>query len=80
MSSSIENLNFLQDLKKEESLISKTRSAVKFCLNSTGVTATDVSKVTPEDKVNVENCLRENFLSKNPDYFGKRQTIFLDLY
>ena len=40
----------------------------------------DLSKITIEEKDSIEQCLRKNFLKRNPDYFGKRDTIILDLY
>ena len=39
------------------------------------------ANLKPEDRVNIEKCLTENYLlKKGMDYFGKRDLIYIDLY
>jgi hypothetical protein len=64
----------------EYNLMRKQRNAVSFCKKLTVIKLNDLSQITNEDKERIEGCLRENFLSKDPNYFGRRDTIFLDLH
>jgi hypothetical protein len=64
----------------EHNLMTRQRAAVSFCKKYTGINMNNLSKLTNEDKEAIENCLKENFLSKNPLYFGKRDHIYLDLF
>ncbi len=64
----------------EYDLMSKQRSAVSFCKRVSGVNHNDMSKLSLEERDSIENCLRQNFLNKNPEYFGKRDVIYLDLH
>lgn len=73
------SVEFRNERILEESITSKIRLAADFCKRLSGVTASDLSRVSIEDKINVEKCLRDNYLSKDPNYFGKRDTIFIDL-
>jgi uncharacterized UPF0146 family protein len=70
---------FLKQRIVEVGITSKIREAANYCKQFCGVTASDLSRVTVEDKIKVEKCLRDNYLSKDPNYFGKRDTIFIDL-
>lgn len=64
----------------EYQLMQKQRSAVGFCKRITGINTFDVSKITNEEKEAIESCLRDNFLKNDPEYFGKRDVIYLDLH
>jgi len=57
----------------------KVRNSVTTCKNSLGIKTINLSHVTDEDKLAIENCIQKNYLDKNPNYFGDRDTIFLDL-
>lgn len=66
----------------ERDLAVRLREAIGFCKNSLelGPVLTD-RKLKPEDRVNVERCLTENYLlKKGMDYFGKRDLIYIDLF
>lgn len=69
---------FLVRRLKESEITSSIRSAVNTCKALNGITTKDISKISAQDKLNVEQCLHDNYLRKNPDFFGKRQTIFID--
>ena len=72
--------NFTKLRCEEEEITDKVRSAANFCKSICGISGNDLSKLTRDDKMNVEKCLKENYLHKNPNYFGQRQTIFLDMH
>lgn len=74
------SVQYLGQRKWELDLMVKQRKAVTFCRNYLAITTTDLSKLTNIEKESVENCLKDNFLDQDPDYFGKRDTIFLDLH
>ena len=57
----------------------KVRTAVSTCKNGLGIKTINLSHVTDEEKLAIEKCIQKNYLDKNPDYFGNRDTIFLDL-
>lgn len=64
----------------EQLLISKVRAAVRKCKNETKITTNDITKISTDEKDAIVNCLNNNFLKKYPEYFGSRQTIFIDLH
>lgn len=64
----------------EHNLMQKQRTAVTFCKKVSGITSNDLSKITNIEKDLVENCLRENFMKDDPNYFGDRDVIYLDLH
>ena len=74
------SINFINLRYGEEEITDKVRSAANFCKSISGISGNDLSKITRDDKMNVEKCLKENYLDKNPNYFGQRQTIFLDMH
>lgn len=74
-----DSVEFKNERIIEEGITSRIRQAANFCKSLSGVTASDLSRVSFEDKIKVEKCLRDNYLSKDPNYFGKRDTIFIDL-
>jgi hypothetical protein len=72
--------SYIEARQKEHSIMTNQRNAVTFCKNVLAINTYDLSKIGNEEKEAIENCLRENFLYKNPNYFGKRDTIYLDLH
>lgn len=64
----------------EFDLMKKQREAVAFCKKLTDVWTNDLSKITNDEKQKIENCLTENYLTRDPFYFGERDVIFLDLH
>jgi hypothetical protein len=64
----------------EHKLMQKQRNAVSFCKKLSAINTNDLSKITNEEKESVENCLRENFLKDDPNYFGTRDVIYIDLH
>ncbi len=72
--------SYISERLWEYSLLSKQRSAVAFCKKLNAINFNDLTKLNNEDKESLESCLRENFLSRDPDYFGKRDVIYLDLH
>jgi hypothetical protein len=72
--------DFIDQRLKEYQLMVKLRSAVSFCKKINGIKSADVTKLTNEEKEGIENCLRENFLKSDPNYFGVRDVIYLDLH
>lgn len=71
---------FISKRLNEYQLMKKQRGAVSFCKNMIGMRTINISSITNEEKELIEKCLYKNFLEKEPDYFGKRDTIFLDLF
>lgn len=74
------NPDYVKQRLWEVNLMKKQRMAVKFCKDQCGIKTTELPKITDENKVDIEKCLTENFLKDNPDFFGQRDTIFLDLH
>jgi hypothetical protein len=72
--------DFIKQRIFEHELMSRQRNAVAFCKNLTGVKGVNLSKIGNEEKEEIEKCLVENFLKHDANYFGERDTIFLDLY
>lgn len=62
-------------------MVSKLRDAMSFCKETLDFKFISDRHLKPEDKVSFEKCLTENYLLKyGPNYFGKRDLIYLDLY
>jgi len=70
---------FIQKRIQEEEIAGKVRDAVNYCKTINGIYTNDTSKIASVDKLNIEKCLNDNYLSKDSNYFGNRQTIFIDL-
>jgi hypothetical protein len=64
----------------EYKMTAKLRDAVTFCKKINNIYTNDLSKITNKEKDDVESCLKENFIKENPDYFGKRDVIYIDLH
>ncbi len=73
------NPTFIKNRLREIELNLAVRTAVTTCKNGLGIKTTNLSHVTDEEKTAIENCIQKNFLDKDPNYFGNRDTIFLDL-
>lgn len=71
---------YFEKRKQEENITLKIRSAVNYCKSLNSIYSNDISKLTSHDKINIEKCLNDNYLSKDSNYFGKREAIFIDLY
>lgn len=70
-----------KDFLKERQHVQKLRDAMTYCKNLLEITATADVILKPEEKMNIEKCLTENYLVKyGYNYFGKRDLIYLDLY
>lgn len=65
---------------EEEAIIQKIRDATNFCKKETELLGTELANMTFDDKFKMEQCLVDNFLSKDMNYFGKRDTIFIDMH
>lgn len=63
----------------EHNLMVKQRNAVSYCKKVVSINTSDLSRITNEEKESIEKCLIDNFLNRDPNYFGERDTIFLDL-
>lgn len=74
------NHEFRRVRAEEEGLVSTLRNAVRFCKKENGIHSKDLSKLGSSERESIENCLNENFLSRDPHYFGRRDVIYLDLY
>jgi hypothetical protein len=74
------DIGYINMRLNEYKLMNKQREAVSFCKTLADVNTNDLSKISNVEKEKIEKCLKENYLNKNPDYFGKRDVIFLDLY
>jgi hypothetical protein len=74
------NPEFITQRIFEHNLMLKQRNAISFCKKALDIKTTNLASLTNEDKEGFEQCLYENFLKENPDYFGKRNIIFLDLH
>lgn len=70
---------YVRNRLREIELNLAVRTAVSTCKNGLGIKSTNLSHITDEEKVGIENCIQKNYLDKNPNYFGNRDTIFLDL-
>jgi len=64
----------------EHNLMSNQRSAVSFCKNLNGIKTSNIGKISQEDKDNIVTCMNDYFVEKDPNYFGKRDVIYLDLW
>lgn len=71
---------FAELMNKEDEIVDKVRSAVSYCKGQCQVTTSDISKISSSEKEQIEVCLYENFLRENRNYFGERDTIFIDLH
>ncbi len=71
--------SFPETFNKEYAITEKVRSAISYCKKINGITVRDISKISGNDKLAIEECLQKNFLANDPSYFGKRDTIFIDL-
>ncbi len=71
--------SYVQNRLEEIELNNLVRTAVSTCKNGLGIKTTNLSHVTDEEKIAIENCIQKNYLDKNPYYFGNRDTVFLDL-
>lgn len=58
----------------------RVRNAVFSCKNGLGIKTTNLAHITDEEKLAIESCIQKNYLDKNPNYFGVRDTVFLDLH
>jgi hypothetical protein len=75
-----EDPQFVKDRFYEYQLMQKQRTAVGFCKNLLGIKMTDITRISQEEKDSIVNCLETKFLSKDPNYFGNRSTVYLDLH
>jgi hypothetical protein len=73
------NSTYIENRLREIELNISVRNAVSTCKNGLGIKTTNLSHVTDEEKLAIENCIQKNYLDKNPYCFGNRDTIFLDL-
>lgn len=73
------NEKFLELRKKEEEITGKIRNATRLCLSQNHIYSRDITSLSKDDKIKVESCL-QGFVEKDANYFGKRQTIFIDLH
>jgi 23S rRNA A1618 N6-methylase RlmF len=71
---------FVQQRMWEHNLIKRQRASVSFCKKISGINTVNISKLTNDDKSALEDCLRQNFLNRDANYFGKRDHIYLDLF
>ena len=71
----------LRDFREERKLAWRMREAVGYCKNELDLPAVNDRHLNYEQRVNFERCLTQNFLVKHgPNYFGKRDLIYIDLY
>ena len=69
-----------QKLRNEEIILNRRiRYAVSNCKNSLGIKTNNLAHISLEEKTSIETCLQKNYLDKNNSYFGKRDSIFIDL-
>jgi len=71
---------FIRDRISEYNLMSNQRTAVQFCKSLHGIKHSNISKLNQTDKDNITQCLIDNYISHDQNYFGKRDVIFLDLW
>ena len=71
---------FIQERYFEYNLMQKQRTAVTLCKNLLGIKMTDISKINEEEKNSIVSCLETKFLNNDPNYFGNRSIIYLDLH
>lgn len=71
---------YIRNRLREIELNSKVRNAVTTCKNGLGVKTTNLSHITDEEKLSIEECIHKNYLAANPNYFGNRDTVFIDLH
>lgn len=71
---------FYKNRLAEEEIIGKIRNATLFCKKETELLGTELANMNADDKLKMEQCLNDNFLSKDVNYFGKRDTIFIDMH
>ncbi len=74
------NSEYQKQRQWEHNLMTKQRFAVNFCKSLHAINTCDMSKIGNEEKASIEECLKENFLAKDPNYFGNRDTVILDLH
>lgn len=72
--------SFVSDVLKEQEIVRKQRNAVFLCKSLLQIKTNNISKLSNDEKMEIEVCLRKNFLKHDPNYFGKRNTVFLDLF
>lgn len=70
---------YVRNRLREIELNTKVRTALTTCKNSLGIKTTNLSHITDEEKLSIEDCIHKNYLAYNPNYFGNRDTIFVDL-
>ena len=69
-----------QTLREQEILLnSRIRYAVSNCKNSVGIKTNNLANISSEEKSSIETCLQKNYLDNDSSYFGKRDSIFIDL-
>ncbi len=67
-------------LRNQEIILnSRIRYAVANCKNNLGIKTNNLGGITLEEKTAIETCLQKNYLEKDNSYFGKRDSIFIDL-
>jgi hypothetical protein len=71
---------FVKQRLWEHNLMKRQRAAVSFCKKVNGINTVNISKLTNDDKSVLEGCLKDNFLKRDNDYFGRREHIYLDLF
>ena len=71
---------YLRKRLAEIDLNNKVRSAVTLCKKNLGIKSTNLAHLSEEEKVGIESCIYKNYLEKQPDCFGQRDTIFIDLH
>ena len=67
-------------LREQEILLNnRLRAAVTSCKNNLGIKTNNLGHISEEEKLSIETCLQNNYLKGDQDYFGKRDSIFIDL-
>lgn len=51
-----------------------------MCKNALSIIVTNDRYVSEDGQKAFETCLIQNYLIKDPNYFGKRNLIYLDMY
>lgn len=65
---------------QEVNISNKVRFAVRTCKSNLRINTTDLSKLHNDEKESIVNCLKKNYLDQDPNFFGQRDLIFLDLH
>ena len=73
------NPDFIAAVNKEQEIVERIRAATRYCKDINQIRTNDISKISVDEKASIEKCLHNNFLTSNSDYFGVRETIFIDL-